>query len=117
LSPIETILLQVTEELRKVAGRLETVQDAVGELAFDVASPRSAPFRQLQGLDRATQEVAAIAAFLESLSRDCAAEWAVDPKRASLAVSLHDLAATLSLGEPAASPAGGDAEHEYEIFD
>ncbi len=117
MSPIATILHQVTEELRKVAGRLETVQDAVSELALDAASPRSAQFRQLQDLDRATQEVAAIGAFLESLSRDCPAEWGADPKRASLAVSLHDLAAALSLGAPAEGPAGDAAEHEYEIFD
>ncbi len=116
MSPIATILLQVTEELRKVAGRLEGVQGAVGDLALGGSSPRSVQFHQLQDLDRATQEVAAVAAFLEALSADCPVEWRADPKDASRVVTLHDLA--VALGHQAEErPAPGAAEHEYEIFD
>ncbi|MBV8473591.1 MAG: hypothetical protein JO107_10455 [Hyphomicrobiales bacterium] len=116
MSSISTILLQVTEELRKVAERLEGVQGAVGELAIGGSSPRSAQFRQLQDLDRATQEVAALGAFLEALSADCPPEWRADPKRASLAVNLHDLAAALAQDGSAERQPAAD-EHEYEIFD
>jgi hypothetical protein len=116
LSPIATILLQVTEELRKVTERLEGVQGAVGELAIGGSSPRSAQFHQLQDLDRATQEVAAIAAFLEALSVDCPVEWRADPKDASQVVTLHELA--VALGHQANErPAPEAAEHQYEIFD
>lgn len=117
MSPIATTLCRVTEELRKVAGRLDNVQHAVGRLVFDSASARSEHLHDLQDLDRATQEIAAIAAFLEKLSSDLPQEWLADPKGASLSIDLHELAAILGhhdSGEAAPVPAG---EHEYEIFD
>jgi len=117
LSPIATTLCRVTEELRKVAGRLEKVQGAVGLLVFESASPRSAHFHDLQDLDRATQEIAGIAAFLERLASDVPAEWVADSKGASLSIDLHELAS--SLGHHDAGEAGPReaAPHEYEIFD
>jgi hypothetical protein len=117
LSPIATTLCRVTEELRKVAGRLEKVQGAVGRLVFDSASPRSAHFHDLQDLDRATQEIAGIAAFLERLASDVPAEWLADSKGASLSIDLHDLAAILGHHEPSEAASREAAPHEYEIFD
>jgi hypothetical protein len=118
LSPIATILRSVTDELRKVAERLDTVQGAVGELVFDSTSPRAAHLRDLQNLDRATQEIAAIAAFLETLSGDLPGHWVADPKGASLAVDLQELATVLGRHEADARPARAPVvEHEYEIFD
>jgi hypothetical protein len=117
LSPIATILSRVTEELRKVAGRLDAVQGAVSLLVLDSVSPRSSHFRDLQDLDRATQEIAAIAAFLEKLGSDLPSDWLADPKGASLSVDLHELAAILGHHEPGEAPAREVVEHEYEIFD
>ncbi len=117
MSPIATTLCRVTEELRKVAGRLEKVQGAVGRLVFDAASPRSAHFHDLQDLDRATQEIAGIAAFLERLASDVPAEWLADSKGASLSIDLHDLAAILGHHEPSEAASREAAPHEYEIFD
>ena len=78
LSPIGETLRRVTDELRKVTRRLERVDNAVGRLVFDAASPRGAHFHDLQDLDRAKQEVAGIAGFLERLARDMPAEWVAD---------------------------------------
>lgn len=117
MAPIATILCRVSDELRKVAERLDKVQGAVGELAFGAASPRTAHFHDLQDLDRATQEIAAIATFVEMLSSDLPDEWLADPKGASLAVDLHELAAILGRHEAGEPPARAAAEHECEMFD
>ena len=94
-SPIGETLRRVTNELRKVTRRLETVDDAVGRLVFESAS-RSAQFRDLQDLDRAKQEVAGIAGFLERLAHDMPSEWVADSNTASLMIDLHELANSLA---------------------
>ena len=82
MSPIATILRRVTDELRKVAAKTGERQEAVGGWSFERGFAASALNSvDLQDLDRATQEVAAIAAFLEALSTTCPAEWVADPKR------------------------------------
>jgi len=118
LSPIATTLGRVTNELRKVAARLEKVQHAVGRLVFDSASPRSAHFRDLQDIDRATQEITGIAAFLERLASDVPSHWMADSKGASLAIALHELASSLGRHEACETEAKEPVViHEYEIFD
>ncbi|MGO4870947.1 MAG: hypothetical protein ACLPGW_10110 [Roseiarcus sp.] len=118
LSPIATTLCRVTGELRKVAARLEKVQHAVGRLVFDSASPRSAHFHDLQDIDRATQEIIGIAAFLEKLASDVPAHWLADSKGASLSIALHELASNLGRHEESeAEPKEPVVIHEYEIFD
>ncbi len=96
LSPIGETLRRVTDELRKVTRRLERVDNAVGRLVFDAASPNGAHFHDLQDLDRAKQEVAGIAGFLERLARDMPAEWVADSKTASLLIDLQELASSLA---------------------
>ena len=44
LSPIGETLRRVTDELRKVTRRLERVDNAVGRLVFDAASPQRVAF-------------------------------------------------------------------------
>lgn len=117
MSPIATTLCRVTEELRKVAGRLEKVQGAVGRLVFNSASPRSAHFHDLQDLDRATQEIAGIAGFLERLANDVPAEWLANSKGASLSIDLHELASSLAHHEAREAEPKEPVPHEYEIFD
>ncbi|HYA72828.1 MAG TPA: hypothetical protein VEF36_06690 [Roseiarcus sp.] len=117
MSPIATTLCRVTEELRKVAGRLENVQTAVGRLVFDSASPRSAHFHDLQDLDRATQEIVGIARFLERLASDVPVEWLADSKGASLSIDLHELASSLGHHDAGEADPREAAPHEYEIFD
>jgi hypothetical protein len=107
LSPIGETLRRVTNELRKVTRRLERVDNAVGRLVFDAASPKGAHFHDLQDLDRAKQEVTGIASFLERLARDMPTEWVADSSTASLLIDLHELAASLAerdAGEPDAQP-------------
>lgn len=120
MSPIATILSRVSDELRKVAGRLDKVQGVVSLVVFE-ASPqraaRSKTLHDLQDLDRATQEIAAIAAFLDKLGSDLPGDWLADPKGASLAIDLHELAAILGHHEAGEAPARESAEHEYEIFE
>ena len=103
LSPIGETLRRVTNELRKVTRRLETVDDAVGRLVFESAS-RSAQFRDLQDLDRAKQEVAGIACFLERLAHDMPSEWVADSNTASLMIDLHELASSLAKNEMGPAP-------------
>ncbi len=117
MSPMATTLRRVTEELRKVAGRLEKVQGAVGRLVFDSASPRSAHFHDLQDIDRATQEIAGIAAFLERLASAVPAEWLADSRGASSSIDLHELAASLGRHDATEADSREAAPHEYEIFD
>ena len=99
LSPIGATLRRVTEELRKVTQRLGRVDDAVGRLVFESASPNGAYFRDLQDLDRAQQEIAGIARFLERLASDMPGDWLADSSSASLLIDLHELASSLARHE------------------
>ncbi len=116
LSPIGETLRRVTDELRKVTRRLERVDDAVGRLVFDSASRNGAHLRDLQDLDRAKQEVACIAGFLERLARDMPTEWVADSNTASLLVDLHDLASSLARREASDSDSGPDDASDCEMF-
>ena len=118
LSPIATTLLRVTEELRRVSGRLEKVDVAVGRLVFEAASPTSEHFHDLQDIDRANQEIAGIAAFLEKLAGAVPPEWLADSKRASVSLALHELASKLGrheMGE-SGSPEAAARESDCELF-
>jgi hypothetical protein len=116
LSPIGETLRRVTDELRKVTRRLERVDDAVGRLVFDAASPRGSHFHELQDLDRAKQEVAGIAGFLERLAHDMPAEWVADSNTATLLIDLHELAASLAKSEPGGPDAGPEEASDCEMF-
>jgi hypothetical protein len=114
-SPIGETLRRVTNELRKVTHRLEKVDDAVGRMVFDSAL-RSAQFRDLQDLDRAKQEVAGIAGFLERLAHDMPSEWVADSNTASLMIDLHELAVSLAKNEVCdGERSHGDAD-DCEMF-
>jgi len=117
LSPMATTLLRVTEELRKVSVRLEKVDAAVSQLVFEAASLRSAHFHDLQDIDRANQEVAGIAAFLEKLASAVPEEWLTDPKGASLSIDLHELASSLAQLEAKEADSQTAAAHECELFE
>ena len=116
LSPIGETLRRVTDELRKVTRRLEKVDNAVGRLVFDAASVKWTHFHDLQDLDRAKQEVAGIAGFLERLARDMPVEWVADTNTASLLIDLHELAASLASRNADDSNAGRDESSDYEMF-
>jgi hypothetical protein len=116
LSPIGETLRRVTDELRKVTRRLEKVDNAVGRLVFDSATPRGPHFHDLQDLDRAKQEVAGIAGFLERLARDMPAEWVADSNTATLLIDLHELATSLAHSNAHESEAGSDDASDCEMF-
>ena len=99
MSPIATTLRRVTDELRKVAGRLEKVDVALGLLVYETATSCSPHFHDLQDLDRANQEIVGIAAFLEKLASAVPTEWLADSRKASLSIDLHDLARSLGRHE------------------
>ena len=116
LSPIGETLRRVTDELRKVTRRLEKVDNAVGRLVFDSATPRGPHFHDLQDLDRAKQEVAGIAGFLERLARDMPAEWVADSNTATLLIDLHDLASSLAMRDADESDAEPGEASDCEMF-
>jgi hypothetical protein len=106
----------VTDELRKVTQRLERVDDAVGRLVFEAASPRSGHFKDLQDLDRARQEVAGIAHFLERLASDMPAEWVADSKNASLLIDLQELATSLARRDAGDADPGRTGASDCDMF-
>jgi len=116
LSPIGATLRRVTEELRKVAQRLARVDDAVGRLVFESASPNGAYFRDLQDLDRARQEIAGIARFLERLASDMPGDWLADSKSASLFIDLHELASSLARHEAVDDKAAQGGADDCEML-
>jgi hypothetical protein len=116
LSPIGATLQRVTEELHRVTHRLEKVDDAVGRLVFESASPARSYFHDLQDLDRARQEIAGIASFLERLAREMPEEWLADSKSASLLIDLQELASSLARHEARDSEKAQSAAHECEMF-
>jgi hypothetical protein len=117
LSPISETLGRVTDELRKVMQRLEKVDDAVGRMVFESATANGgAHFRDLQDLDRAKQEVAGIAGFLERLAHDMPAEWMADSRTASLTIDVHDLAINLAQREAKDSERGRGEGDDCEMF-
>jgi hypothetical protein len=116
LSPIGETLRRVTDELRKVTRRLEKVDNAVGRLVFDSATPRGPHFHDLQDLDRAKQEVAGIAGFLERLARDMPAEWVADSNTATLLIDLHELATSLAHSNAHESDVESDDASDCEMF-
>jgi hypothetical protein len=116
LSPIGETLRRVTEELRKVTRRLERVDNAVGRLVFDAASVKGTHFHDLQDLDRAKQEVAGIAGFLERLARDMPAEWVADSNTATLLIDMQELASSLAKREANDSDSGPGEASGCEMF-
>jgi hypothetical protein len=112
LTPIAATLRRVADELHNAAGRLERVQAAVGGLVSLSAPPTHA--RDLQEIDRATQEIEGIAAFLEKLAPQVPAEWVADAVKASGTIGLHDLACRLAGREEVQAEAASEA---YELFD
>jgi hypothetical protein len=105
----------VTDELRKVTRQQEKVDDAVGRLVFESAS-RNAQFRDLQDLDRAKQEVAGIAGFLERLACDMLAEWFADSNTATLPIDLHELSTSLAHREARESERARSERDDCELF-
>jgi hypothetical protein len=92
------------------------VDVAVARLVFEAASPRSENFHDLQNIDRATQEIAGIAAFLAKLASDVPTEWLADSKSASLTIALHELASKLGRHEASEADSPEAAAHECELF-
>ena len=96
---IATVLARVTGELRRVEARLSTVEHAIGDVVLDAQSSLSQRFHDLQELDRARQEVAGLAEFLDNLAADVPSEWLVDACGASLSITLEALSFALGHGD------------------
>ena len=109
---IATVLARVTGELRRVEARLSTVERAIGDVVLDARSSLSQRFHDLQELDRARQEVAGLAEFLDNLGADVPSEWLVDACSASLSITLEALSFALGRGEIVEAAVG-----EFEAFE
>jgi len=109
---IATVLARVTGELRRVEARLSTVEHAIGDVFLDAQSSLSQRFHDLQELDRARQEVAGLAEFLDNLAADVPSEWLVDACGASLSIALEALSFALGHGDTVAAALG-----EFEAFE
>lgn len=107
---VSTLLARMTRELRRVERRLTTLEHAIGDIVLEAPSTRSIRFHELQEIDRARQEVADIAAFLDHVGLAAAPEWKVDPRLASRSLGLATLAAALTCDEQG-EPGSGDYEH------
>jgi hypothetical protein len=94
-----TLLSRMTRELRRVENRLSNLENVIGDILLDSQSPRSPRFHELQEIDRARQEIAGIADFLDHLADSALPDCAVDLRLASRSLGLADLAAALVHGE------------------
>jgi hypothetical protein len=108
---LSTLLSRMTRELRRVETRLTSLEEAIGDIVLDSPPPRSPRFHELQEIDRARQEVAGIADFLERVADAASPECAVDARLASRSLGLADLAAALVHGEAVEAELG-----EFEHF-
>ena len=109
---IATVLARVTGELRRIEARLSNVEHAIGEVILNAQSPLSQSFHDLQELDRARQELAGLAEFLDNLAADAPSEWLVDAGGASLSIALEALSFALGHGHTLESALG-----EFEAFE
>jgi hypothetical protein len=109
---IATALARVTGELRRIEARLSTVEHAIGDAVLGAQSSLSRRFHDFQDLDRARQEVAGLAEFLDNLAGDVPSEWQVDACAASLSIALEALAFALGRGHTVEAAFG-----EFEAFE
>ena len=109
---IATVLARVTGELRRIEARLSTVEHAIGDVVLGAQSSLSQCFHDLQELDRARQEVAGVAEFLDNLAADVPSEWLVDAGGASLSIALEALSFALGHGDTVETALG-----EFEVFE
>jgi len=109
---LATVLARVTGELRRVEARLSNVEHAIGDVVLHAQSSRSQRFHDLRELDRARQEVAGLAEFLDNLAADVPSEWLVDAFGASLSIALEALSFALGHGEIVETALG-----EFEAFE
>jgi len=113
--PIADLLRRMAHELRHLTPVVDNLQVLVGRLVLASAIPDGAAAHQLQHFDSLGQTLAAIADFAEALGGDAPAEWLLDPRSASRAVRLSDLAERLvsHLESPVASEAAVAGEFEF----
>jgi hypothetical protein len=109
---IGTVLARVTGELRRIEARLSNVEHAIGDVVLDGQSSHSRRFHDLQELDRARQEVAGLAEFLDNLAAGVPAEWLVDAGGASHSIALEALSSALGHGDTVEAALG-----EFEAFE
>jgi hypothetical protein len=105
---IATVLARVTGELRRIEARSSNVEHAIGDVVLDAQSWLSQRFHDLQELDRARQEVAGLAEFLDNLAADVPSEWLVD----GLSIAFEALSFALGHGDTVEMALG-----EFEAFE
>jgi hypothetical protein len=102
-------LARAAEALRLTATRLSRVETAIGEVMLQAGKPSLSHFADLQELDLSTQEVAALAEFIDRLAQTMPRDMTADLASAARPLTLHDLARFLSRGASATPvPAHGD---------
>jgi hypothetical protein len=104
-------LVRAGEALLQTAARLSRVEAAVGEVLMQAGGAGASHFADLQQLDLSTQEVSALAGFIDRLGRRTPRDITVDLAGAAQPIALHDLAVFLS-SRPAAAPAPGDRDDD-----
>lgn len=102
-------LVRAGEALRQTAARLSRVEAAVCDVLMQAGNADVSHFADLQQLDLSTQEVSALAEFIDQLGRRTPHEVTIDLASAAQPMLLHDLATFLSR-RPAPPPLASDAE-------
>jgi hypothetical protein len=104
-------LVRAGEALRQTAARLSRVEMAVGEVLMQSGDAGASHFADLQQLDLSTQEVSALAEFIDRLGRRTPHEVTIDLASAAQPIPLHDLATFLGR-----RPSPLESQAEDDIF-
>ncbi len=110
---IAAAFLRAATALNEAVEGLRKVEHAVGRIVAYAPSLPGRLVADIQGLDRAIQEVANIALFVEALSDKIPADMTADLAQANAAVTLEELALALGGGELGFHPG---AAGEFEAF-
>ena len=106
-------LARAAEAMRLTAVRLSRVENAVGQVLLQSGAASESHFAELQELDLSTQELAALAEFIDQLARRTPRAVAVDLASAARPLLLADLAAFLT---GRAATASRPREEDFDIF-
>lgn len=97
-TPAHVALARVCAELTRLTERLLRVEEAIGRVLDDAGAASAELVVDLQEIDIARQEAAALAHVIARLAECLPASSNVDLERATRAVALGDLAARLVHG-------------------
>jgi len=116
LQPMDQVLNRTSDELRKMQSGIIRLQNAVSTMMQAGVHTREADMNELQYLDHLSQEIAAVADFLGSISSHLSENVLVDTHKTTASVTLGKLATRLRGIEDALTEPHAPNHNDYELF-